>query len=295
MSESKYEYLGQRRHPTLVGRSSRSPWELAVTHRQMILQLLPGDSAAGRSGTLCVLGAGQCHDLNLESLLGRFHEVHLVDWSQQDLDSGVELQKQFSSARVRRLGGRDITGVRELLDSLAGQPNSELLEQISETARRPALAGLGQFDVVLSADVLPELLARAVAAVGDDDSNRAALVNLLTRQHLETVLESTLPGGQAVLVTGVTDSIGNPELAQAPANLAEILKFADSRGSIRPGCHPAALDQLLKTEESISGRLERYDISPLWIRTQTDRTVLYVAYRLVRRSDPPNADPKPEG
>ncbi len=284
MTESKYEYLGQLRHQTLVGRNSSSPWELAVTHRKMILQLLPGDSAAGRRGMVCVLGAGECHDLNLETLLARHHEVHLVDLESDRLSRGVDAQKMLSSARIRRFGGCDITGVRDLLEQYAVQPDDKLLKRAEQAAGELALAGLAPCEVVLSADLLPELLRHADRSLGAEHPRRTAIFEWLTVRHVELMLDLTVPGGEAILVTGITTSRVVPELAQAPTELAELLQRADARGGISPGCHPAALDYLLKTHPLIAGRLERYDISPLWLRQELGEVRLYVAYRLVPRA-----------
>ena len=48
-------------------------------HRQQLTALILQTAPAAPSGRLCVLGAGNAYDLELEALLAAFAEVHLVD------------------------------------------------------------------------------------------------------------------------------------------------------------------------------------------------------------------------
>ena len=57
---------------------SRDQWNAFSGHRQKVSALL-GAGAEPRAGRLCVLGAGNCNDLDLASLLQAHREVHLVD------------------------------------------------------------------------------------------------------------------------------------------------------------------------------------------------------------------------
>src|SRR6187399_585339 len=50
--------------------------ELYAPHRERVMALIPEQPAGG---TLCVLGAGRCDDLDLPRLARRFTRIHLVD------------------------------------------------------------------------------------------------------------------------------------------------------------------------------------------------------------------------
>src|SRR6185295_19591792 len=71
--------------------SSAAAWESYTSQRQRMTELFTG---AGHSpaGRLCVLGAGNCNDLDLPALLGAYREVHLVDLDEEALNRGVARQ-----------------------------------------------------------------------------------------------------------------------------------------------------------------------------------------------------------
>src|SRR5882672_99502 len=106
-----------RQRPTFFERAQRAEqtanqdtrdlWERYRGHRERvtaaILALAPGGSAA-RGGRLCLLGAGNANDLDLEALAARFDEVHLVD---------------IDSAALARTTGRQSPAVRATLHAHA--------------------------------------------------------------------------------------------------------------------------------------------------------------------------------
>ena len=59
-------------------RSTRDHWPHFASHRDWIERLLVADGLGG-GGRLCVLGAGNCNDLDLPALAEAFDEIHLVD------------------------------------------------------------------------------------------------------------------------------------------------------------------------------------------------------------------------
>ena len=60
-----------------LNQSTRTYWESFGFHRGRITELLAGPSN-GR-GRLCILGAGNCNDLDLTKLLEVFEQVVFVD------------------------------------------------------------------------------------------------------------------------------------------------------------------------------------------------------------------------
>jgi hypothetical protein len=262
MTESRYEYLGQRAHQPLVGRRSSSDHELDVTHRKMIQQLLPGDARSGRRGTFCAMVVGPCYELNLRLLLDRYHEVHLVGGALDELRKAVDGQKQFGNPRIHLHAGIDP----------GGQPPGET---------RPET--LGRFDVVLSSGVLQPTLEGIVADTNDEPGVVAELIARARREHVADVLALLVPDGQAVIVTSITDSRFVPELRSAPADLAGVLREVQAKHLYHPGCNPAAIDVLFAKNGEWAERISRYDVSAPWLRQRRDCTELWLGYRLVRR------------
>jgi hypothetical protein len=63
---------------------------------------------------ICVLGAGNCNDLDLVALRTTFGELHLVDVDGEALALGLERQGLSKDAGIRAHPGVDVAGLREL-------------------------------------------------------------------------------------------------------------------------------------------------------------------------------------
>src|SRR5437868_8579473 len=80
-------------------RQSRDAWERYAAHRRKIHALISAaDCAPG--GRLCVLGAGNCNDLDLQSLEREFAEIHLVDLDRDAIEDGIARQQLSGCAHV---------------------------------------------------------------------------------------------------------------------------------------------------------------------------------------------------
>src|SRR5436190_15167601 len=78
-------------------REVRDLWQRYAGHRQRVtaeLLALPGDR-------LCLLGAGNANDLDLEALAARFAEIHLVDLDPGALSRATGRQSPAARARLR--------------------------------------------------------------------------------------------------------------------------------------------------------------------------------------------------
>ena len=74
-----------------LNRETLDNWRLYRSHREAVADLIcrPPQAASAR---LCVLGAGNCNDLDLGRFTGRFARVHLVDLDRQAMARGVQRQ-----------------------------------------------------------------------------------------------------------------------------------------------------------------------------------------------------------
>src|SRR5690349_5752462 len=94
--------------------ASRDAWDQYSSHRKVVTEILTAGVSPGPS-RLCVLGAGNCNDLDLAALLAVHREVHLVDLDAEALAHGVERQGRADNPAVRCHGGLDVTGVLNTL------------------------------------------------------------------------------------------------------------------------------------------------------------------------------------
>src|SRR5437763_13726551 len=136
-------------------RSTQNHWQHFATHRQRIEHLLVADGLTG-NGRLCVLGAGNCNDLDLRHLCETFAEVHLADLDPAAVAGAVRRQGVEGSPQIRLHAPVDLSGVA---DVMAGWPVRRPTDgEIDACARRIGEApppGLpGPLAVVLSPGAL---------------------------------------------------------------------------------------------------------------------------------------------
>ena len=150
------------------------------------------DAAPTARGSLCVLGAGNCNDLDLGSLHCTFREVHLVDLDREALEAAVARQRPSDASCIRLHAPHDLTGV---VDELAhGSSAAALIERMR--AFRLPLEG-SPFDVVLSAGVLSQIFQLFVKARLPAEET-VSLVIAARRQHFQLLLDLTRAGGAVV-------------------------------------------------------------------------------------------------
>src|SRR4051794_33231597 len=71
--------------------ASLDQWDGFACHRRKVTGLLVADADRGRT-RLCVLGSGNCNDLDLPALLDAHRDVTLVDVDAEALARGVARQ-----------------------------------------------------------------------------------------------------------------------------------------------------------------------------------------------------------
>jgi hypothetical protein len=219
-------------------------WERFGVHRARTTALVCPAPGPGPS-RLCVLGAGNCNDLDLAALLRRHGEAHLVDLDAAALARGVERQGLAGHPAVRLHGGTDLTGA---LDALAGwSPASPVSEEELAACRvgplrraRPALPG--PFDVAASTCLLTQMIQCVVRALGEGHPRFVEVLRAVRAGHLRLLADLVAPGGTGVLVTDVVSSDTFPSLAsvgegQLPALLGRLVR----EGNFFHGANPAAL------------------------------------------------------
>jgi len=205
--------------------STRSLFDSYQEHRAQTTRLALDSAKPGVSSTLCVLGAGNCLDLDLARLAERFSEVHLVDVDRGALEGAVARQPAEVQARLVLHAPVDLSGLLDKLERWARleTTESELLQHHRRTASALA-AELGAHDVVLSASCITQMQLSVLQALGDRHQLFDAVRHVLGATHLHTLHALTKPGGRALLVTDVLSSSRYPALATVPPE-ADLLKL----------------------------------------------------------------------
>lgn len=228
-------------------RRTQAQWAAFAAHREQITRIL--QQHAPRAASLCVLGAGNCTDLDLPRLAGRFSDVLLVDLDAEAVASGVRSQFREASTGVRCLAG-DVTKVYTIFDDLI-HGRSRLEQRIDELneqlARPPVLTSAEEnFDCVLSSCLLSQLIDAVGLAVPQKDPRYLELVLAVRRQHIATLLGLLRPGGTLILLTDFVSSVTCPDLAALPDD--QLPRYAAQQiaaGNFFTGLKPQAVSEAL--------------------------------------------------
>lgn len=257
------------------------------SHRRKLTELL---LSRGDTGSLCVLGAGNCFDLDLEALCQHFDEIHLVDLDRQALERGAQRVAPELRERLRLHAPVDLSGCNQDLAKFRDfQVTPEHLMALPTNVSRDLAARLaGPFDLVVSACLLSQMHLTARRVLGTEHPLFDAVNLVLTLSHLRTLLRLTRPGGRAWLVTDATsDEIAPLGELGAQASLLGPLQQLEQQNLLFHTVAPsmvlgiAAQDPTLRKQSVLSPPADAW----LW-RNGPRRTFLVYACELLPSSSP---------
>ncbi len=189
-----------------VNRRSRERWGDFASHRHALTTSIL--THAGPSAkSLCLLGAGNCNDVDLELLASRFEEIHLVDLDEKAL----LFAKQRASIETRkklRLHDRvDLSGTIDRLARWQGLAVNEYEVASHASTHARTLSGLlGRFDCVVSTCLLSQLHLALIRQLGPRHALYSLAARVTTKTHLRILESLTALGGTALLVTELTSN-----------------------------------------------------------------------------------------
>jgi len=232
-------------------------WALYAAHRARLTAAIAESSrlaaaagaASGEGRRLCVLGAGQCNDLDLERLAESFAEIHLVDIDGPALSRAVARQPASVRARLHRHGGVDLSGLspRRLARWKRFVPDAAEIEAAAGAALDAILTKVGEsFELVASTCVLTQMSFALREALGERHPALEAARFALMRTHLSTLVGLTSPGGVALFATDVVSSTTYPLEAPAPGRTTEdLLREVVASGTAYFAANPELVAGLL--------------------------------------------------
>jgi len=233
-------------------RASRGNWNTFAEHREHVAALLEESVAPDSRHSLCILGAGNCNDLDLPRLASQWPRIRLVDLDADAMQAAVSRQFHLSPPPPDQLelSACDLTGALEYCHELVRCGSSrETLTRLRNTlAMLPAIERLGheQFSCVVSTCLLSQLTSIMRYALGDSSPDLGALVQSIRLQHLRTLAELTKPGGTMIAVIDFVSSESLPQLAAASAmSLPGLMEQAIAEGNYFIGMNPVAIQQVL--------------------------------------------------
>jgi hypothetical protein len=247
--------------------AARDDWESAGPHRQRVTaELVRGFPPL--TETLCVLGAGNCNDLDLPRLLDVFREVHLVDLDSAALEAGIDRQGVSDHPAVRLHGGVEVTGIWDRLADYSpdAPPDDETLTALAADAwsfAGPALPG--PFGMVASHCLLSQLVEAVVRTVGEGHPRFLEILDTVRGRHLRLLAELTRPGGYGLMVTDIVSSETAPELQTlSDKALPDALKRMIEARNFFHGLNPFVLATLYQDDPRIAPEIQASQLLRPW-------------------------------
>jgi hypothetical protein len=261
---------------------ARQGRDLYGPHRDRLGRLL---RAVQRGEGLCVLGAGNCDDLDLPALVRDFGVVHLVDLDGVALEGALSRVSAPVRARLVAHTGIDLSGTLDRVDAWGDRfPTEPELNALAEEVAGSVVRRIGRtFDVVLSACLLSQLYQplRQTLLLKLEPWRR--LFTAIDRAHLATVAAITRPGGTGILALDVTSSHKLPELqAFAVPETWEALEATATAAIVarKVSLDPDPRHLLALLGEPLFSRIERPRLTSPWV-WDTGGGVLALVYALM--------------
>lgn len=268
-------------------RATRGHWPLFADHRRTVTDLLlaSGDSNK-KPATLCVLGAGNCNDLDLLPLLTRFGTIHLVDWDAAALADGLSRQNLAGDLRLALHGGLDLTGIAAATSHWSpSQPPPE--PEIDQAIRLASNAPLPEIDsgvdVCASVSLLSQLIESVARSLGEGHPRFLELLQAVRRRHLEMLVELVAPGGAGLLITDLVSSESAPQiLTEKEVALPSLVAQLIQQRNFFTGLNPAVLLQQLSTDPRLLVQVREIEVVSPWRWNLGSRTYVVYAIRFLR-------------
>jgi hypothetical protein len=269
-------FAEQRRRNVLTNQA----WKLFAPHRAVVMQHLLA-AAPQIQSQLSVLGAGNCHDLDLSMLLGRYSAVQLVDIDDSAIKAGIQRQGLGCDSRIELLCS-DVTGIGDYLPKLSPET------QIDDPALRRCLSEAANetqqcFDVTASICLLTQLVELATLTLGPGHPAFMELSLRIRDQHLRSLVKSARGGGTAVLITDIVSSDTCPELLTVSAcEVPNIVSRLINERNFFTGANPFAIQSFYQTDPDVSQLVAAVEVSLPWLWSLGNRSYA-VAAVVVRR------------
>jgi len=248
-------------------KQSQERWNRFLPHRRQVTRLLV--DAAPTDGALCVLGAGNCNDVDLKRISSRYREVHLVDLDTGALEAGVIRQELAHAQRVCVHGNVDVTRVANLLAQ--GTPDNPIsdadLDQcLWSSASLKPLEISAPVDTVASVCLLSQLLDATAKTMGQRHPRYVEMTMHLRSRHLKLLVDLVRPGGTAVLVLDFVSSLTCPDLPYVPEHLLQEKAVELIRQqNFFTGLNPFIIQHLFLTDPELAPHVASAEVTEPWL------------------------------
>lgn len=257
-----------------------------TAHRARLTYEIALRAPVGGVGRLCLLGAGNAHDVDLGVLGERFGEIHLVDIDSEALERARSGAPVAVRDRLHVHTPVDVSGSWDRLDEWSRRPDAAqtLVAEVAPAVARVVGALAGPFDVVVSCCMLTQLQLVVLDVVNDRHPAFDALRALTNAIHVRVLTGLLAPGGRALLVTDVTSDSTYPLDALAPdADLGRLMSDLVSVGNIVHAAHPGLLSAEIRRDPVLAAEFKvSFPVGPWLWHNGPEKTFLVYGLEIAR-------------
>jgi len=261
-------------------------FESFAEHRRRLTALAEAAAPPLSAGTLCVLGAGNCFDLELGALARCYHTVHLVDVDAAALERALARQDPETRGRLVLHAPVDLSGLLDCIDrwSRFQVTPEELMNHAQATARQLRERVGGPFDVVLSACMLSQMQLSVLNVLTEKHRLFQAVRWTLNLTHLRTLAALTRPSGRALFVTDASSGLLHALDALAPDTdfVALVGELARAK-KIFDFAEPTQLAELMTDDPGLRNAFQSFEVSDAWLWNNGPETRFLVYASELRR------------
>lgn len=264
---------------------ARSAWERVAAHRRNVTQLIL--DASPRGGRLCILGSGNCFDIDLIPLLDRFSHVALYDIDPGAMEFGVGYQLTPDHPDRHRIQCHAIdlcgwtTVPIALLESM--EQSAPMWKEILSILAQYSvpLPDSAPFDVVASTCMLSQILIPVMKRTPIDPLQLSIAVHI-RRGHLDLMWKLAGNHGALALISDFVATDTAPELAYLRSDqLAEKMMQLIRDGNFFSGVNPRVLAAEIAGHPRVKTGMSRVHVHAPWLWQLYDgRAYLVTAFNV---------------
>lgn len=266
------------RRQIALNRSVAGNWDLFARHRARTTDLIVSIAGADPL-SLCVLGAGNCNDLDLRRLLGTFADVQLVDLDLDAMRAGVRRQTvPVDRIRVHR---GDLSGVADRLRRWSASPptNDEIDRWLLalEDDPPPTQAGRVTADVAVSAGLLSQMTGMTIRVLGLDHPRAVEVALALRDAHLRHLVHLVASPGVGLVITDIA-SAPTLDLDEA-SDIAALTDRLVRSGAVTTGTNPLGIEASLRAHGGNVSDVRRHDPWTWRVTATKSQLVTAISFR----------------
>ncbi|MCR6650287.1 MAG: hypothetical protein NVV73_01735 [Cellvibrionaceae bacterium] len=235
-------------------------------HRRRQTDLILAHNPHG--GRICILGAGNCMDVDLPRISEVFAEIHLVDIDREALEGAKRRLPATVARKIHLHTPVDVSGANKTLEDWRNfKVTEEVLLEFPARAADEIKARLpGPFDCVVSSCLISQILLTCTRVLGEEHPLlQAGLITLLVA-HLRLLAALTKPQRNALWITDVSSS----EIAPLPppgsqVDGAVLLQTLAATNRLFTYLQPNLITDLARQDPQVSASGDFADPPETWL------------------------------